>query len=440
MGKRILVLAGAAYGERMSSPGIRAHHMARVLVDRIPGASVTLAVPADSTQGDTSSAPCRIVHYTKLTVIREMANHDIIIATGFPAFALFMFPWKTFVLDFFTMYLLEWMESSADDPGFRPARRKAWLSQARKLLNIQLTFADYVLAASERQRDSYLGSMMSLGLISPRSHAKDRSLHKLIGVAPHGIRPDAVTRTKQMIKGRYAGIKETDKLILWNGGIVSWYDPATLIRAIGELSHARDDIKLVFVGSSYPSLGSLGLGNRFLEALNLSRSLGLYNRSVFFDLGWVPYDEMKDYTLEADLSVCTYFQGLETNFSLRTRFLDIFWAEVPLVCTRGDVLADLVDEHQLGITVNEGDVTAVAAAIRKLVDDRQFSEECKRNLRAIKSCLTWEVALDPLIKFCNDGESIAKPKSERIVPLVSRIAGHEITRRVRSLMALTLKV
>ena len=440
MGKRILVLAGAAYGERMSSPGIRAHHMARVLVERVPDAKVTLAVPAESTQGNTTGAPCRIVHYTKLTVMREIANHDIIIATGFPGYALFFFPWKTFVLDFFTMYLLEWMESSKDDPFHNPARRRAWLSQARKLLNIQLTFADFVLAASDRQRDAHLGSMISLGLVSPESHTKDPSLHKLIGVAPHGIRPDPSTRTKQVVKGRYAGIKETDKLILWNGGIVSWYDPATLIRAVGELSRERDDIKLLFVGSSYPGLGSLGLGNRFREALELSRELGLYNRNVFFDIGWIPYDEMKHYTLEADLSVCTYFQGLETNFSLRTRFLDIFWAEVPLVCTQGDVLAELVEEHRLGLTVNEGDVAGVADAIRRLVDDHEYYEECKRNLHAIKSCMTWEAALDPLIKFCNDSESIAKPKKDRIVPLISRIAGHEVTRRVRTLRALLLRV
>jgi glycosyltransferase involved in cell wall biosynthesis len=440
MGKRILLLAGAPYGERMSSPGIRAHHMARVLVERIPDASVTLAVPAVTVQGSTENAPCRIVHYTKLTAAREIAKHDIIISTGFPAVALLFFPWKTYVLDFFTMYFLEWIESSMDDPHFKPARRRAWVSQARKLLNIQLTFADFVLAASERQRDAYLGAMMNLGLISPQSHAKDRTLHKLIGLAPHGIRNEPLEHTRQVIKGRYAGIKETDKLILWNGGIVAWYDPATLIRAMAEISQERDDVKLVFVGSSYPGIGSLGLGHRFREALEVSRELGLYNRSVFFDLGWIPYEEMKNYTLEADISVCTYHEGMENNFSLRTRFMDIFWAEVPLICTQGDVLAELVHERRLGLTVKEGDAAGVAAAIRRLLDDREYFDECKRNLRAIKPFLTWEVALDPLITFCNGGESIAKPKSERIVPLVSRIAGHEITRRVRSLIAATLKI
>jgi len=440
MGKRILVLVGAAYGERMSSPGIRAHHMARVLVDRVSGSTVTLAVPAASVEGSTAGAPCRVVRYTKLSVVREMANHDIIIATSFPAYALLFFPRKTFVLDFFTQYLLEWMEASKDDLAFDAVRRRAWLSQARKLLNIQLTFADFVLAASERQRDAHIGSMMSLGLVSPSTHTKDPSLRKLVDIAPHGVRPDPLEHTKHVVKGRYASIKETDKLILWNGGIISWYDPATLIHALAEVSRERDDVKLLFVGASYPGLENLGLGNRFREAVELSRELGLYNRNIFFDIGWVSYEEMKNYTLEADISVCTYFEGMETNFSLRTRFLDIFWAEVPLICTQGDVLADLVNEHRLGLTVHERDVAGVAQAIRRLLDDRDYYEECKRNIRAIKSCMTWEVALEPLVRFCRDGDSIARPKSERMGPLISRIAGHEITRRIRTLRTRLLRV
>lgn len=430
MGKRILVLAEAAYGERMSSPGIRAHHMARVLAERVPGASVTLAVPAESAQGKIENAPCRLVYYTKLTVIREIATHDIIIATGFPLAALPFFPWKTYVFDYFTQYILEWMEATSDNPRLSARGRRAWLSQARKLLNIQLTYADFVVTASDRQRDAHIGSMLSLGLISPETHTKDSSLRKLIDVAPHGIRADPLVQTRRVVKGRYGGIRETDKLVIWNGGMLRWYDPLTLVRAMAEIARERDDIKLLFAGASYPGLGWLGFGKRFGETLELARELGVYNSSVFFDVGWIPYDDMRNYTLEADLSVCTYFDGLETNFSLRTRFLDIFWAEVPLICTRGDVLAELVEKHGLGLTVEERDVKGVAEAIRRLVDDRELFERCKRNLRAIKPCLGWEVALEPLINFCKNGESIARPKGGRIVPLVLRLISHQMTRRL----------
>jgi glycosyltransferase involved in cell wall biosynthesis len=231
-----------------------------------------------------------------------------------------------------------------------------------------------------------------------------------------------------VVKGKYAGIRETDRLLLWNGGVLSWYDPATLLRAFRQISSERDDVKLLFTGAFYPGLYTLGLGRQFSETIELARELGLYNRSVFFDVGWIPYEEMKNYLLEADLSVCTYFEKLETHFSQRTRFLDVFWAELPLVCTRGDVLADMVEEHRLGLTVGEGDVSGVADAILRLLDDHDLHEECKRNIRGIKESLGWEVVLEPLVEFCKNGKSIARPKKERLLPLLWRTVDYAATR------------
>jgi hypothetical protein len=428
--KRVLILGGAAYGARMSSPGIRFHNMARILAEEVPGARVTLAVPYADLGKTPDDLPFDVVGYTKFSALRLIAQNDIIISTGFPAVAAALFPWKTYILDYFTQYIIEWLEAASDDQGTSERMRRIWISNARRLLNIQLTFADFVLAASDRQRDSHIGSMLSLGLISPETQQQDPSLRGLIDSAPHGLRSDELQHTKDVIKGRYAGVRPTDKVIIWNGGILSWYDTETLLRAFADVSADRDDVKLIFIGASYPGLGNLGLGGRFRETVELARDLGLYNRNVFFDVGWVPYEDMKNYMLESDISVCTYFDSVETNFSLRTRFLDVFWAEVPLICTKGDILSEVVEEHRLGIAVPERDVPALSAAFTRLLDDSDFHAECKRNMRAVKACFGWEVVLKPLIDFCRNGGSIAKPKSERMWPLMRRIGWHEFARRL----------
>jgi glycosyltransferase involved in cell wall biosynthesis len=408
--------------------------MAHVLAERVPGATVTLAVPQADLGAFPEGLPFRVVPYNNVTAVREIEAHDIIISTGFPVGALLPFLRKTLVLDFFTQYFIEWLEAAGDDPGMSKRRRRAWMSVARKFVCSQLTFADYILAANDRQRDTYIGSLLNLDLIRPSTYKHDNSLRMLVDVAPHGMRPDSLEHTKKVVKGKYAGIRETDKLLLWNGGVLHWYDPATLLHAFHEISRKRDDVKLLFTGAFYPGLHTLGLGRRFSETIELARELGLYNKSVFFDVGWVPYDEMKNYLLEADLSVCTYFERLETHFSHRTRFLDVFWAELPLVCTRGDVLADMVEEHRLGLTVGEGDVLGVAGAILRLLDDRDLYEECKRNLRGIRESLGWEVALEPLVEFCKNGKSIARPKRERLLPLVCRTVDYALTRLSLPLM------
>jgi glycosyltransferase involved in cell wall biosynthesis len=159
----------------------------------------------------------------------------------------------------------------------------------------------------------------------------------------------------------------------------------------------------------------MGLGRRFNETVELAKELGLYNSTVFFDLSWVPYERVKDYMLEADLSVCTYFDNLETHFSLRTRFVDVFWAELPLVCTQGDVFADIVRERSLGITVPQQDAPAVAAAIERLLDDREFYDACKRNIREANKDMSWNVMLEPIVEFCRNPRSSALPKWRRSV-------------------------
>lgn len=412
---KILVLNRAAFGKRLSSPGIRATHMADVLARHLPDDEVTLAVPSRSSETPTEELPYRVVAYGAFASVAEMRHHDIIISNGFPPQSAALFPQKTFVLDFFTQHYIEWMENTKD----QEAKRKQWMAMARAYLNMQLIFADFVLCANERQRDTFIGSLIALGLIDPAAYDDDRALRSLIDCAPHGVRTDEVKHTKQVLKGVYGGIKPTDKVLLWHGGILQWYDPPTLLRALHKITQHRDDVKLAFIGSTYPGLAPLGFGHRFYETVELARELGLYNKYVFFDIGWVPYDEIKNHLLEADIAVCTYFENMETRYSHRTRFVDAFWAELPIVCTRGDVLAEMVEERGMGLVVEQRDVDGVADAIIKLLDDDEFRQTCKANIRAAKEDLYWDVALRPLIEFCRNPHSVAKPKRTRIASLTS---------------------
>jgi glycosyltransferase involved in cell wall biosynthesis len=417
--KRILVLCRATFGARMSSPGIRSLHMAEVLAQELPDAQVTLAVPAKSELPDPATVPFRVETFKLKTMLRLIREHDIVISNDYPPLALAAFPWKTFVLDYYTIYFIEWMENSRDSLLDQPRRRNAWMSGARRRIGAELLYGDLITCANDRQRDYYIGALIGLGLIDPQAYDRDPSMRHLIESAGHGIRPQARERRgPYSIRGVYAGIKQTDKLIVWNGGILQWYDPISLLHAMAKIKQQRDDVKLVFIGGAYPGLGGMGLGKRFQETVDVAKDLGIYNNTVFFDVSWVPYDRMRDLTLEADLAVCTYFDNLETHFSLRTRFVDVFWAEIPLICTQGDVYADMVREKQMGITVPQEDVDAIAAAILKLLDDREFYEACKRNIREQNKQMGWNTTLQPLVEFCRDPQTSALPKWRRTIMLI----------------------
>lgn len=424
--KRILIISRGTVGTYMSSPGIRAYYMAQVLAKNVPDAEVTLAVPNVNDQPEALPG-VRIATYGPLKVMPLIAANDIIISSGFSPQHALQFPDKLFVADLFSQYYMEWMELSRED--LRGLKRSVWMNKNRAYLAMQLTLADFVLCANERQRDTYVGMMSALGLIDPDVYDRDDSLRRVIDIAPHGIRAEPPERGEPILKGVYGGIKETDKVIVWNGGTVSWYDPDSFLRALHLLSKERDDIKTLFLGTFYPGLDvSLGYGPRFKSAYQLSKDLELHQRSVFFEFGWLPHKDVARYLMESDLGVCTYFDNLETRYSHRTRFLDLFWAELPIICTHGDVLAADIDERGMGIVVPEGNVEAIAVAITKLVDDKEFLLKCQENIREYNKTISWETTLDPLVRFCREGTSVAVTKRDRFLPFIGRTTEYLLTR------------
>ena len=110
------------------------------------------------------------------------------------------------------------------------------------------------------------------------------------------------------------------------------------------------------------------------EAVALAEELGLRDRVVFFNFGWVPYAERGRYLLDADVAVSAHFDDVETRFAFRTRLLDCLWAGPPVVTTRGDSLGDLVVVKAPGSAVDFGDLEGWVDTLERLLDDAPLDE------------------------------------------------------------------
>jgi glycosyltransferase involved in cell wall biosynthesis len=162
------------------------------------------------------------------------------------------------------------------------------------------------------------------------------------------------------------------------------------------------------------------------QAIELSKELGLYGRSVFFNEGWVPYDQIGQYLAEADIGVCAGFDTLEARNAFRTRYVDLIWAGLPIVCTRGDEFAERVQREELGAAVPVGDAQAFAGAVLRLLDDEELYARSRCNMVAIREAQRWERVAAPLVEYCRRGGSIARPKRERMAPLLARTLAHAL--------------
>lgn len=277
------------------------------------------------------------------------------------------------------------------------------------MTRVALLLGDAFVCASERQRDHWLGALAALGRVSPERYADDPTLRSLIAVVPFGLDP-AVPGPGPTAKGVLPGIAPSDRLLLWGGGIWNWFDPLTVIRAVGRLAEARDDVKLLFLGLRHPSsaVGEMSMAGR---AVHLARELGLEGSSVFFNPAWVPYDERLAWFAGADIGVSAHRDSLEARLAFRTRLLDHVAVGTPMVVTRGDVLADLVQARGMGRTLAPGDVDGWTDALAELLDDDRAYAAASAAVEAAQKELSWARSGEPLAELI---ERVAQAPRRRV--------------------------
>ena len=256
-------------------------------------------------------------------------------------------------------------------------------------------------------------------------------MRTLIDVVPFGIDPEPPTPGPAM-RGVVPGIGESDRILLWPGGIWNSFDPLTVIRAVKELSDQRAELRLFFLGVRHPSpVPGLPHAAMAEEAVALARELGLLDRVVFFNFGWVPYAERGRYLLEADIAVSAHFDDVETRFSFRTRLLDCLWAGLPVVTTRGDSLGDAVVAGGAGRSVEFEAVQAWVDVLETMLDDPAALQEAGDAAARLPPELRVAAVLAPLRHLADPRTTPPAASRLRSRP-ARRVSGTPSSHRIRA--------
>ncbi len=325
------------------------------------------------------------------------------------------------VLDGYDPLLAEWVtHPKSDDVQEQLA---AWSEYVASLYN-QYLVADFVICASERQRFWWFGQLEVAGRINPLTVGRDNSLRDLVDVVPYGLPQEPPVHSRPMVKGVWPGIDQDDILLLWGGGLWSWLDSLTAVRAAERLRADYPQLKLIFPGTIHPNQNvASSMPLRKTETYRYVHEKGLVDDLVFFGQ-WVPYEDWQNVLLECDIALSLHHDTLETQLAFRSRMLEYFWAGLPLVATAGDATSELVNRYGLGVIVDYEDVDGVAQAIGQiLADDSAYRAGFER----ARQDLTWEKAAEPLVRFCRNPRRAA----DRGAGNVLDISHHE--RKIREL-------
>jgi GT2 family glycosyltransferase/glycosyltransferase involved in cell wall biosynthesis len=412
--RRILIITADAVSPRMAGPAIRAWNIAEVLSGEHDVRLISLNQHSDVACGAHLPAEFDVRQVAPRSMGPELDWAQLVVLQGHvlehvPSL-------KTsnhlVIADVYDPMHLEQLEQGRD---LGDDQRAQVVDAVTAVLSTQLRRSDFFLCASQRQRYFWLGHLAAIGRLSPTVYDADPTTRSLLAVAPFGLSGKPPQRTGPGLRDTL-GFGSREKIVLWAGGVYSWFDPLTLLRAVHALRSEHDDLRLVFLGMRHPNpdVPEMGMAG---QTRRLAESLGLTGEQVFFNETWVPYADRQNWLLDADAGVTTHFEHVETTFAFRTRVLDYLWAGLPIVTTDGDAFAELVAAEQLGVVVPAQNPAALAAALKRVLYDDAFAAGCRDRIAAVAQRYTWETVLAPLVEFCRH----PRPAPDRLcgTPLIA---------------------
>lgn len=269
--------------------------------------------------------------------------------------------------------------------------------------NLSLLLSDKVFCRDEEAKKLILGSLLSLGRINLKNYEENKQLKNIIEAVPFGIETSSPRHTRDIYRGKLAGIGRDDFLLIWNGGIWNWNDGENLIRAMDLLKERN--IRLIFQGFRHPDKNQL-LSLEAQKTLSLVEKLNLRDKNVFFVDQWIAHEERGNYLTEADVGVVTSPNIPEANFFLKTRVYDYLWAELPVILNDSEAFAKVVLDNNLGLVAKTGDYQDLAEKILKLYQDRNLPRQIRQSIKRFKQGISWEKTLVPIEKYLEKPESL----------------------------------
>jgi glycosyltransferase involved in cell wall biosynthesis len=190
----ILIISDDVVGEKMAGPGIRAWELARSLSRKF---KVVLVVPDYSPGAEFfRKAPFQVAFYSvgAPSSVKDLAEQSRLIL--FQGYVLSKFPvlktiGRPLIADIYDPFVLENLFVHQLKVTDIADRESIHLRDLRVFNDIVLHAAHFV-CASERQKDLFMGSLMSLNRITPRTLDAGPDLEDLISVVPFGIEDEDI--------------------------------------------------------------------------------------------------------------------------------------------------------------------------------------------------------------------------------------------------------
>ncbi len=390
----LLIVSQDVVDHKMAGPGMRYLEMARALADDL---DVTLAIPADTSLQVPGLNLVRYWEDRPESLQLLVENADIALISGYMVvkFPFLLTTATPLVVDLYDPLLLENLHYYLEEPI---QKQDALNQQAVEMTNQLARIGDYFICGNQRQRDLWMGVLMSNGRINPHTFVQDPTLYSLLDVVGVGF-PNRALKARPLIKGVHPQVPADSRIVLWGGGVWNWLDPLTLVQAWPQVIAAHPEARLIFLGTRHPN-PNVPDHVMAKKTIDLAAEIGEKDKSIlFFD--WLAYEDREALLCEADIGVTMHPVHVETRYSIRTRVLDYLWARLPVLITDGDVTSEWVKTYGIGRVVPPFDAQAVAEALNELLALPKNAFEAAFD--PLHQQMNWKQVVEPLKRYCLAG-------------------------------------
>jgi glycosyltransferase involved in cell wall biosynthesis len=140
-----------------------------------------------------------------------------------------------------------------------------------------------------------------------------------------------------------------------------------------------------------------GEGNFFKEAVAIAKEHNLEDKVIF--KGYVPPDELRNYTLQAYIGV-TLFEAIahSNKMSLANRFFDYMHAGVPQLCVKYPEYERINGEFEIAHLIDEPTPEKIAAGLNYLLQNEGYYLKLQQNCLEARQKYCWQEEEKTLLK------------------------------------------
>jgi len=121
----------------------------------------------------------------------------------------------------------------------------------------------------------------------------------------------------------------------------------------------------------------------------------LKNKVLF--IGRIPYLEMMQYTLNADVGV-TLDKDTNINyrFSLPNKIFDYMKAGIPVLASNLTEVANIIDSYKVGLVIPNHNPKTILEGLKTLTNNKKQQEKFSKNGKQAIKTLNWETEVEPI--------------------------------------------